>query len=102
MGSLLLTARDGYAFTAAVGDEVVIDAPAGSAGSHGYVASDPDLRALFIASGRGIRAGVTLDSMATIDLAPTAAQLLGVELKDVEGRVLTEILGPTPASTRQK
>jgi hypothetical protein len=30
--------------------------------------------------------------MRTIDLAPTAARLLGLELKDVEGRVLKEVL----------
>jgi predicted AlkP superfamily pyrophosphatase or phosphodiesterase len=68
-----------------------VDAPPGS-GSHGYVASDPDLRALFIASGRGIREGVTLDAVNTIDIAPTAATLLALELKDVDGRVLKEIL----------
>lgn len=92
MGSLFLTARDGYAFTAGVGSDVVVDTTATSLGAHGYVASDPDLRALFIASGRGIRAGATLPSMATIDVAPTAARLLGVELNGVEGRVLEEIL----------
>jgi hypothetical protein len=31
-----------------------------------------------------------------IDVAPTAARLLGVELKDVDGRVLTEILTGAP------
>jgi hypothetical protein len=30
--------------------------------------------------------------MNTIDIAPTAARLLGVEMKDVDGRVLDEIL----------
>jgi hypothetical protein len=30
--------------------------------------------------------------MRTPDLAPTMARLLGVELNDVDGRVLTEIL----------
>jgi predicted AlkP superfamily pyrophosphatase or phosphodiesterase len=92
MGVLLLTAKDGYAFTGQPGDPVVVDAPAGSLGSHGYLATDPDLRALFIASGRGIRRGVTLDEVRTIDLAPTAARLLNVELAAPDGRVLTEIL----------
>ena len=61
-------------------------------GTHGYVSTDPELGAIFIASGRGIKAGVTLESVSTIDLAATMAQLLGFELKDVEGRVLTDIL----------
>lgn len=92
MGVLFLTAKDGYAFTAAVGDEIVIDATEGGLGAHGYVASDADLTSLFIASGRGIKAGIVLDRIDAIDVAPTAARLLGVELKDVEGRALTEIL----------
>lgn len=92
MGALFLTAKDGYAFSAATGEQVVIDAPEGSLGAHGYVSTDPDLRSLFIASGRGIKPGVTLDTIDNLDIAPTAARLLGVELKGVEGKVLTEIL----------
>jgi hypothetical protein len=48
----------------------VTDASEGSLGSHGYPSTDPELGAIFIASGRGIRAGVTLDS---VNLAPTMA-----------------------------
>jgi predicted AlkP superfamily pyrophosphatase or phosphodiesterase len=92
MGSLLLTAKEGYAFTADAIEPAVIDALAGSLGSHGYIASDPDLQSIFIASGRGIRRGATIDQVSNLDLAPTIAQLLGVELKDVEGKVLTPIL----------
>ena len=36
-----------------------------------------DLSAIFIASGRGIKPGVVLDSVDNIDLAPTMAMLLG-------------------------
>jgi predicted AlkP superfamily pyrophosphatase or phosphodiesterase len=92
MGVLFLTAKEGYAFSHDSTDPTVVDAPPGSLGAHGYIASDPDLRALFIASGRGIKPGVALDSVNTIDIAPTAARLLGVELRGVEGRVVTEIL----------
>jgi predicted AlkP superfamily pyrophosphatase or phosphodiesterase len=92
MGALFLTAKEGYAFSGDVNDPVVVEAPIGSWGSHGYVSTDPDLRALFIAAGRGIKPGVTLESVNTIDLAPTAARLLGVELPNVEGRPLQEIL----------
>ena len=37
MGALLLTAKDGYAFAGGAGDQIVIDAPEGSLGAHGYV-----------------------------------------------------------------
>jgi len=92
MGALLLIGRDGYAFTADASGPVVGDAPGASLGSHGYIATDPDLSALFIASGRSIRKGVTLETVNTIDLGPTAAELLGVSLGTVQGRVVTEIL----------
>ncbi len=92
MGELFLTAKDGYSFTAAIGEQIVSDAGEGSLGSHGYVSTDPELGAIFIASGRGIKPGVTLDSVNTIDLAPTMARLLGLELKDVDGTVLSELL----------
>jgi predicted AlkP superfamily pyrophosphatase or phosphodiesterase len=92
MAALFLTAKEGYAFTADPNDPVTVDTPAGSLGAHGYISTDPDLRALFIASGRGIKRGMTLDVVDNIDVAPTAAQLLGVDLKNVDGRVLSEIL----------
>jgi predicted AlkP superfamily pyrophosphatase or phosphodiesterase len=92
MGALFLTARDGYAFAATAGEQVVIDAPEGSRGTHGYPSTDPELQALFIASGRGIKAGVRLETVDNVDVAPTAARLLGLELKDVDGKVLTDIL----------
>jgi predicted AlkP superfamily pyrophosphatase or phosphodiesterase len=94
MGALFLVGKAGYAFTADAGDPPVVDVPPASLGSHGYLASDPELQAIFIASGRGIRPGVSVDTVRTIDIAPTAARLLGVELKDVQGRVLNEILTP--------
>jgi hypothetical protein len=98
MGVLLLTGKEGYAFTADGRDPAVVDSPVESLGSHGYLANDPDLRAMFIAAGRGIRSGVSIDSVSTLDLAPTIAQLLGVELTGVEGKVLTDVLTSTSKS----
>jgi len=92
MGALMLTAKEGYAFTADSVEPAVVDAPPGSLGSHGYVASDPDLQALFIASGRGIKPGVTLDAVSNLNLTPTIARLLGLQMPDAKERVLTEIL----------
>ena len=92
MGALFLIAKDGYAFTAATAEPAVVDAPATSLGAHGYVSSDPDLQALFIASGRAVRSGVTLDVIDSLGIAPTAASLLGVKLGDVEGRIMTDVL----------
>jgi predicted AlkP superfamily pyrophosphatase or phosphodiesterase len=93
IGALLLLAKSGYGFAAdATGGKTLTEATEGSLGAHGYASSDPEIQALFIASGRGIKAGVKLMSVDNVDLAPTAATLLGVQLKNVDGRVLTEIL----------
>ena len=92
MGALMLTAKEGYAFTADSAEPAVVDALPGSLGSHGYVASDPDLQALFIASGRGITPGVTLGAVSNLNLTPTIARLLDLRMPDAKERVLTEIL----------
>jgi hypothetical protein len=70
MGALFVTAKTGHAIVADATCPVVADRAAASLGAHGYVATDPDLQAIFIASGRGIRAGVTLDRVDNLDIAP--------------------------------
>jgi len=94
MGVLFITPKDGYSFTAAVGEDIVVDAVEGSLGAHGYPATDPDLNALFIASGAGITPGSKLDVIDNVDVAPTLAALLGLTLENVDGRVLREVLAP--------
>jgi predicted AlkP superfamily pyrophosphatase or phosphodiesterase len=92
MGALFVIPKDGYAFNAAVSEPVVVDAAEGSLGAHGYVSSDPELSALFIASGAGIARGVSLGTIENVDVAPTVARLLGLSLADTDGRVLSEML----------
>jgi predicted AlkP superfamily pyrophosphatase or phosphodiesterase len=93
MGALFLTAKPGYAFAAgATGEKTVAEAMEGGLGTHGYVSTDPEIQSLFIASGRGIKPGVKLPSVDNVDVAPTAAKLLNVELKNTDGKPLTEIL----------
>jgi predicted AlkP superfamily pyrophosphatase or phosphodiesterase len=94
MGVLFVTPKDGYAFAAAADGDVVVNATEGSLGAHGYPSSDPDLSALFIASGVGITPGVKLDVIDNVDVAPTLAELLGLTLENIDGRVLKEILAP--------
>jgi arylsulfatase A-like enzyme len=65
---------------------------AASGGTHGFLPSRESMATGFVAMGDGVRAGVTIDSMRLVDVAPTIARLLGVPAPPVEGRVLTEIL----------
>lgn len=93
MADLVLFADDRFAFDGAASGETVTDVPAGATpGAHGYISSDPAMNAVFVASGPGIRRGVKLDSVRNLDVAPTVARLLGLEMKNIEGRVLTEAL----------
>lgn len=92
MGDLILYPKPGYAFNSNAAGESVI-APSGNYnGTHGYLNSDPEIDGIFIASGRGIRRGVVLERMANVDVAPTIARLMGLNLPDPDGRVLTDIL----------
>ncbi|MGA1997926.1 MAG: ectonucleotide pyrophosphatase/phosphodiesterase [Bryobacteraceae bacterium] len=87
MFQLLLTARDGYSFSGAAGGPVTAALPQ-QGGSHGYLASDPDMDAIFIASGYGVRRGAKLQEVANIDIAPTIAKLLGVALPTAKGKAI--------------
>jgi predicted AlkP superfamily pyrophosphatase or phosphodiesterase len=92
MGDLVLAARPGYAFNGSPDGEPVADAEPGYLGTHGYLASDPEMNALFVAWGSGIRRGARPDLVRNLDVAPTIAALLGLRLENVEGRALGEIL----------
>ncbi len=85
-----LSAKSGYAFTEShAGDETVADRTS-RAGTHGYLPGQPALYGTLVLSGAGIKPGVNLGLAQNRDIAPTMARLLGVEMPNVEGRVLTE------------
>ena len=86
-GQLFLTAKDGYSFAGTVGGPVTAAVPQ-VGGSHAYLASDPELHPIFIASGYGVRKGVQLGLVSNLDVAPTIAKLLGVSLPTAKGKPL--------------
>jgi predicted AlkP superfamily pyrophosphatase or phosphodiesterase len=67
-------------------------APLTVRGTHGFLPSRPSMATGFVAAGAGVRSGVALERVRLIDVAPTAARLLGLPLPAVEGRVIEEIL----------
>lgn len=89
---LLMSAKDGYAFSEVTGGEDVIANSDVVRGTHGYDPNADDMRAIFVAAGAGIKKGVTLDQINNLDVAPTIARLLELDMKNVDGRVLTEFL----------
>ena len=61
-------------------------------GAHGYLNTEADMQALFVASGAHIRRGVKLGAISNLRVAPTIAKLLDVSLPAATQAPLTEIL----------
>lgn len=61
-------------------------------GSHGYDSHLPDLHAVFIAWGAGIKPGTKLGEIDNTSVAPTIAKLLGIEIPNAEGKPLDDAL----------
>lgn len=92
MGDLVLYAKPTYAFQGAVLGEAEVIESKGYLGTHGYPSADPELDGIFLAWGYGIKPGTKLGRVSNTDIAPTMAEVLGVKMPEVEGRVLTEML----------
>jgi predicted AlkP superfamily pyrophosphatase or phosphodiesterase len=61
-------------------------------GMHGFAPEDPDMAGIFLAIGRGVPRGAKLDEVRMIDVASTAARLLGIEPpRNAEGRAIAAI-----------
>ncbi len=96
---LILSAADGYAFSnTATGEDFVSPIVMGrhNVGYHGYLAAKPSMDALFIASGRGVRSGARVGFMQNVNVAPTAAWLLGQKMEGTDGKLIREILKDRP------
>lgn len=86
MADLVLAAGEGYSFSASATAPVVTDVPAGrTPGSHGYLNTLPGMRSIFVAWGAGVRPQVTVDGVRAVDIAPTIARLLGLQMNGVLG-----------------
>jgi predicted AlkP superfamily pyrophosphatase or phosphodiesterase len=91
---LWLAAKSGYSFSDTYTGDDVVARRAKPGGTHGYLPDQPDMWGTLVISGHGIRPGVKLGKVRSIDVAPTIARLLGVELPSAKGRVLQAALQP--------
>lgn len=86
---LWLTAKSGYSFADSQQGEDVVAARTSRGGTHGYVPDDPDLYGTLVLWGHGIKPGVNLGKVSNLDVAPTIAKLLSVELPGADGRAIS-------------
>jgi predicted AlkP superfamily pyrophosphatase or phosphodiesterase len=87
---LILTTGPGYSFSGSIAGPVVVDV-GGNKGSHGHDPRPDYMHAMFVAAGTGIKPGVKLKTINNVDVAPTVAHLLGLEM-EADGRVLKEVV----------
>lgn len=87
---LWLTASSDYAFED--GEKGPVEHDVAIAGQHGYLNSDPEMYAVFVASGAGIKPGTHLRLFPNLQVAPTIAHILGLPLPDAQAEPLWPIL----------
>jgi predicted AlkP superfamily pyrophosphatase or phosphodiesterase len=98
-GAILgLSAAPGYMFNALPRAQV-LSPSAPMQGMHGYGPTLPAMATGFILAGPRARAGLRVPLVRQLDVAPTLARILGVDLGSTEGRVIEGILASAPAPT---
>lgn len=88
---LYLVAKPDYAFMEGTEEPLVTDVKP-ARGAHGYLNTEADMQALFIASGAHIRSGVSLGTISNLRVAPTIARILGISLPAATQPPLTDAL----------
>jgi predicted AlkP superfamily pyrophosphatase or phosphodiesterase len=82
---LVLAAKPDYAFAGDDARTYITDA---SGGTHGFLNSDPQMQAVFMAWGAGVPKGTNLGAITNREVAPTIAKLLGLEMKTAKAAAL--------------
>ncbi|ABK62371.1 MULTISPECIES: alkaline phosphatase family protein [Clostridium] len=98
--TFMIDAKKGYYFLDNINGKLIqeitddnIDKIEGATrATHGYSPFKPNYDTVFMMSGRGINKGVIVDKMNLVDEAPTLAKVMGLDLKDCDGRVIEEFL----------
>jgi predicted AlkP superfamily pyrophosphatase or phosphodiesterase len=91
--ALYLDAAPSYAITARMTGSAITNLSKGAdRTARGYAPSRVEMRAMFIAAGKGIKSGAQIEYARLIDIAPTMARLLGLEMKTARGRVISEVI----------
>lgn len=96
--SFMLEARRGYYFLDDITDEFIEAVQRHNEqkkhilATHGYSPKKADYHTIFMAAGKGIKKGATVSNMNLVDIGPTLAALLGLNLGDTDGHIKDEFL----------
>jgi predicted AlkP superfamily pyrophosphatase or phosphodiesterase len=82
-----LEAEPGYMFSGSLSGPGLVRVSS-LKGNHGYNPAKPEMHTGFIIAGRGVKPGVVLEKIQLVDIAPTAAALLGLRMEGTDGQVL--------------
>jgi predicted AlkP superfamily pyrophosphatase or phosphodiesterase len=85
---LVLSARRGFEFGGNDTGPPVTDVSADHLGHHGALETEPEMEAIFIAWGAAVARGQSLDTVHSLQIAPTIAEWLGVSLPRATGQTL--------------
>ena len=93
MPDLVVLAKSNYGFSGGKPDasSVVVELPS-PVGAHGYINTDPEMQAIFVANGYGISKGAHLGAIQNLTVAPTLAKLLGISFPQAKGPIPQQLL----------
>jgi len=92
--SYVVEARPGYHFCDELHEQTVesYTEQGKKYATHGYSPEKPGYKCIFLAFGPGIKKGFDAGPIEMVDIAPTAARILGMDFYACDGRVLDEII----------
>lgn len=102
--AVMLEAASGFSFDDMVTGAEVRETTANYQGTHGYLPTRAEMRSSLIIFGANARVGAKLPLAKMIDIAPTAAALLGLTFENIEGTAISDLLKPgsIPKAINQK
>ena len=89
---MIIFAKYGYALGDTAAGDLPFEVKPERKGSHGHDPSIPELHASFLAWGARIKPGVKLGEISNTSVTPTIAKIMGLEMSNLDGKPLDEIL----------
>ena len=78
----------GWAIVGSLAPRTIMGSKPTVKGNHGQLPTRPGLSTGFLMAGPGVPAGTLIEKMSLVDVAPTVAKALGLEMPGAEGRQL--------------